>query len=88
MKNTWWDKAGWDAAFKSDAYYGSADCHEDRKHHKGGWCEECYDTVRVSLSAGWNTCTKCEVKYVPSKTSDPHKCGICAPLKHKSREAQ
>ena len=28
----------------------------------------------------WKVCSRCEVKYLPSATSHPTKCGICAPM--------
>ena len=30
----------------------------------------------------WETCSRCKGKYVPSMTSHPEKCGVCAPLKY------
>jgi len=83
-KTEGWDRAGWNAAFKKETHSGPAHCHEDRKHYKGGWCEECYDR-RVTFGSGWKTCPECKVRYVPSMTSVPHKCGICAPLKRASQ---
>jgi hypothetical protein len=79
--NTGWERVGWDAAFKSDLSDKRADCHEDRKQFRGGWCRECYYGVRVTLGAGWKTCGSCKGKYLPSVTSHVTKCGICAPLK-------
>ena len=35
------------------------------------------------MSVYWRECVSCDGPYLPSPTSHPTECGICAPLKNK-----
>ena len=40
------------------------------------------------MSVYWHECVNCKVRYLPSVTSHPTECGICAPMKNKKAVAK